>query len=131
LPDIKKHRILVVDDEALTRESLSVALQRQGYEVAVCSDSVDALSQLQVRSHDVIISDLDMPHQSGVQLLSAVRDRFPAILIVATSATRAPIESAPSDVTPDAFYAKGGLESPELLFRTLADLLATAASRVE
>src|SRR5205807_10312368 len=54
-------RILVVDDDASTREIFGELLQRWGYDVEQTSDGHDALKLTAERRPDVIISDLVMP----------------------------------------------------------------------
>src|SRR5664280_618369 len=85
MKDAPKHRILVVDDEPLIRETMSFLLAAQGYEVATATDGFEALLQLLVKPSDLLISDLNMPHMSGFELLSIVRQQFPELPVIAIS----------------------------------------------
>ena len=118
---LAKHAILLVDDDPGIREALAMLLTSAGYEVNVAEDGFGALVQLRKALPDLIISDLNMPHMSGFELLSVVRRRFPDILTVAMSGA---CQELPRGVTADSFYAKG--ENPKNLFRTLEHLLGTA-----
>src|SRR6185437_956595 len=80
-----KTRILVVEDDATVRLTISKLLSDEGYEVSTAGDGFDALLHLQQDIPDLILSDLNMPQMSGFELLSVVRRRFPEILVVASS----------------------------------------------
>lgn len=81
-------RILVVDDDAVTRRILEHALSETGYEVAVAGNGVEALLSLQ-NDHaktDLVILDRQMPKMDGLTVLRALRrlpaDARPAIVMV-------------------------------------------------
>ncbi|MEE9219037.1 MAG: HD domain-containing phosphohydrolase [Acidobacteriota bacterium] len=66
-------RILIVDDEETIRELLMDGLGGEGYDCKSCSSARDALSLLQNEPFDLMLSDIDMPGTSGVQLLQDVK----------------------------------------------------------
>jgi CheY-like chemotaxis protein len=107
-------KLLVVDDEAPIRMSLSAILDEFGYSVRTANDGFQALTAIQKEIPDVIISDLNMPRMSGFELLSVVRRRFPAIQVIAMSGSYSG-DSVPPGVAADVFYEKG--THPGLLFR--------------
>jgi len=72
-----KARILVVDDDASTREVFGELLQRWGYDVEQTGDGHDALKITAERHPDVIISDLVMPKLDGLALTRALREESP------------------------------------------------------
>jgi len=127
MSDTSRRQILVVDDEPGIRESLALLLSLEGYEVATAKDGFDALLQIKRSLPDVIISDLNMPQMSGFEFLSVVRRRFPQIPVVAMSGAYGG-DGVPGGIIADAFYAKGR-SHPETLFRTVADLIQTSATR--
>lgn len=122
-----KRRILVVDDEPLIRQTLSIMLTQSGYDIATAIDGFDALLQIKASVPDLIISDLNMPQMSGFEFLSVVRRRFPQIAVIAMSGAYDCGDSVPGGVIADAFYGKGGAQKPDSLFRMVDELLATAA----
>ncbi len=69
--------ILIVDDEVLLAASLRRVLQRAGYEVSTVRSGEDALALLEVEAVSLVISDMLMPGMSGLELLAAIRDRWP------------------------------------------------------
>jgi DNA-binding NtrC family response regulator len=72
-----KARVLVVDDDASTREVFGELLERWGYEVEQTGDGHDALKLITERHPDVIISDLVMPKLDGLALTRALREESP------------------------------------------------------
>jgi CheY-like chemotaxis protein len=105
---------LLVDDEPLFRKLISSYLVAEGYVVRSAVDGLDALQKLREGIPDLIISDLNMPRMSGVELLQIVRHRFPHMPVIAITA-----ESLPEDVSKgwgaDAYYQKSGLGFDALL----------------
>jgi DNA-binding NtrC family response regulator len=81
-----KSRILVVDDEDLTREYLSLLLGREDdYEVEAVSSAAAALEIARSRPIHLMITDLYMPGTGGMDLLALVRsERLPFGVIVVT-----------------------------------------------
>ena len=116
-----KTRILVVEDDAIVRVTISNLLYDEGYDVSTANDGFDALLHLQQAVPDLLLSDLNMPQMSGFELLSVVRRRFPEILVVASSGAY-DSSAIPDGVIADAFYAKGQ-ESAANLLEIIANLL--------
>jgi CheY-like chemotaxis protein len=106
-------RILIVDDDECIRTSMSLVLSEVGYHVSSAEDGFSALRKIRRESPEILLSDLNMPGMSGFELLSVVRRRFPAILVIAMSGAFCGNE-VPSGVSADAFYQKGSRVS-ELL----------------
>jgi len=121
MPTRTKARILVVDDEPGVRESLGMLLVSAGYDVAVADDGVSAVSHLNTTVTDLIITDLNMPHMSGMELISHVRTRYPSISIVAMSGDYHG-DAVPAGIVADRFYPKG--QHPHKLLSTIASLIA-------
>ena len=68
----------MVDDEPSICESLALLLGSAGYDVSTARDGFPALMQLKRTLPDLIVSDLGMPQMSGHELLSVIRQAFPA-----------------------------------------------------
>jgi CheY-like chemotaxis protein len=98
--------LLVVDDDAALRKSLSQIFGAFGHRVRCAADGFSALSELRLEVPDIILSDLNMPGMSGFEFLSVVRRRFPAIKVIAMSSAFA-AGDIPLGVAADAFYQKG------------------------
>jgi len=68
-------RILVVEDEADSREIISTVLREWGADVAAAASARDALRALDDGRTDVLVSDIGMPEMDGYELIRAVRKR--------------------------------------------------------
>ncbi len=81
-----KGRILVVDDERSMQEFLEILFRREGYDVTTAGDVDGALLALGSDDFDVVISDIQMPGRSGIELLQAMREVAPETLVVMITA---------------------------------------------
>ncbi len=69
----RRKRVLVVDDSATVREVERQLLVRLGYEVETANDGVDGLYALRGGGFDLLVSDVDMPRMTGIELTRTVR----------------------------------------------------------
>jgi DNA-binding response OmpR family regulator len=67
-------KILVIDDEAGIRESLEVLLTLEGYSVEMAIDGEAGLALLERNSYDLVLLDLALPGQSGMDLLPKIHE---------------------------------------------------------
>ena len=79
-------RILVVDDEESIREFFQIMLKREGYEVVTASNGREGFEFLKKNPVDLIISDIQMPEMSGLELLSKVKELDPETVMVMITA---------------------------------------------
>lgn len=81
-----KPRILVVDDEESIREFLEIMLRKEGYEVTCAEDGAKALDIIRKKSIDMVISDMQMPNKTGIELLKDVKAQYPDMLFLMITA---------------------------------------------
>lgn len=82
----KDLKILIVDDEEACRETLSMILQAEGYQVKQCIKSKEVTDILKTEYFDIIISDLIMPEMNGIVLLKAVKKIRPDLFFIILTA---------------------------------------------
>jgi putative nucleotidyltransferase with HDIG domain len=70
---------LVTDDEVSIREVLAEGLQSFGYEVVQASTAADAFEIVRRGEVDLVLSDIDMPGESGLSLLKRVKEQDPDV----------------------------------------------------
>jgi CheY-like chemotaxis protein len=89
--------VLVVDDSAVDRRLVQGLLESQsGWEVDFAENGKDALSHLQARKPDVVVTDLQMPEMDGLDLVRAVRIHFtdlPVILMTGKGSESLAVEA--------------------------------------
>jgi ATP-dependent Lon protease len=78
----RNFRLLVVDDEEITRTNLQHILEKEGYQVVSASNGADALEEMEKAPFDVVLSDLLMLKVGGMELLQKVKDRYPQTEVV-------------------------------------------------
>lgn len=78
--------VLVVDDKEMMRDSVGSTLTRSGFAVRTAVDARSALSEIAARRPDCVVTDLNMPGMTGIELASqinALDDEMPVILMTA------------------------------------------------
>src|SRR5450631_365532 len=117
-----KAQILIVDDDPLVRKGMAMLLMAAGYDVVTADNGISAVSHLSKTIPDLIVTDLNMPHMSGVELISHVRSYHPSVSIVAMSGDYQG-DAVPAGMIADRFYPKG--QHPQNLLTAIASLIAT------
>ena len=74
-PDKVTGRVLVVDDHDEARESIAEILRHADHQVDSSPNAAEALRKLETDSFDVVITDLNMPGMSGIELIRHLEDR--------------------------------------------------------
>lgn len=88
-----KGSILVAEDEAAVRESLTEVLREEGYDVVAVRDGTAAIRALQEKEFDLILSDIRMPGADGLEVLRHAREVSPQTLVLLMTA-HATVETA-------------------------------------
>ncbi|MCL2885434.1 MAG: Hpt domain-containing protein [Betaproteobacteria bacterium] len=93
LPEMRLPTVMVVDDSLTVRKITSRLLAREGYQVTLAKDGVDALEQLIDDLPDVILSDIEMPRMDGFDLVRNIRaderlSALPVIMITSRTADK-------------------------------------------
>ncbi len=95
-PATRERSVLVVDDEPAVAKALQRVLQAAGYEVTIAGDGASAVDKIMHQSFDVVLSDIQMPGMTGVDLLGIVRAYdfdVPVILMTGTPTLETAIEA--------------------------------------
>ncbi len=78
----RKNRILVVDDERITRVNLEHVFLKEGYAVVTAEDGGEALAVLEREHFDVLVTDLKMKKMDGMALLEKAKVLDPNIVVI-------------------------------------------------
>jgi two-component system alkaline phosphatase synthesis response regulator PhoP len=85
--------ILIVDDEQNLRRSLSLILQREGYQVTAAGNAADAMRYLEAGEFQLAFLDIKMPERDGMSLLADIREAYPSMPVFILTA-HATLDSA-------------------------------------
>lgn len=78
--------ILVVDDEAVLAELVSMALRYEGWNIATASDGAAALSAARTTRPDAVVLDVMLPDMSGLEVLRRLREGNPQLPVLVLTA---------------------------------------------
>jgi chemosensory pili system protein ChpA (sensor histidine kinase/response regulator) len=88
--NLRRSRLLVVDDSLSVRRAIAMLLEDHGYEVQVARDGLEAARAMEASRPDALLTDLEMPNMNGLELAAHVRSRpeladLPVIMITSRS----------------------------------------------
>ena len=78
--------LLIIDDEKGLLEVLNVVFRKEGYEVKTATSGAEGLDILNSKSIDLVITDIRMPHISGMEVLRYVKENHPEIPVIVITA---------------------------------------------
>ena len=116
-----KFNILVVDDSLTMRKVLGRLLEREGFEVTLAKDGLDAMQVLLQLTPDAILTDIEMPRMDGFGLARNIRDDARTVntpLIMISSRTADKHQNLAKEIGVDAFFGKP-VQDDELVSKVL------------
>ena len=78
--------VLVVDDEAVLAEMVSMALRYEGWSIATAGDGSSAIASARTRRPDVVVLDVMLPDMSGLDVLHKLREENPQLPVLLLTA---------------------------------------------
>jgi CheY-like chemotaxis protein len=123
-----KQRVLVVDDDRLVADTLNLVFQANGYESEAVYSAAEGLARARTFDPGLLLCDITMPEESGLQLAEKVHHEFPNCKLLMLTA----YDSNVIKVEQHATRTKRPLKllskpcRPEVLLREAYDLLQTA-----
>jgi len=69
-------KVLVCEDNKLTQKVLEATLRKMDYEIALAKDGDEAINLIREDDVDLIITDINMPYNNGLEIVEFVRKRF-------------------------------------------------------
>lgn len=120
-------KILIVDDDVFLLDMYAVKFGESGYEVDTAHSAEEALSKLQGGAvYDILLFDMIMPQQSGLDLLRAVKEKKlskdPVCIVLSNQGERTDIEAAEA-LGSDGYIVKANM-IPSDVVKTVAEIFA-------
>jgi DNA-binding response OmpR family regulator len=120
-------RIILSEDNDILRKSLSFFLESKGFTVDQFSDGREALDAIEINNYDLILTDINMPGISGMEITQYVRETLksdiPIIIFTSSGVEQTELDSF--DLGANEFIAKP--VSPAVLLVRINKLLKTRA----
>ncbi len=79
---MEKARVLVAEDEDITRDNLTHILKKEGYDVTSVADGAQAVAALEHEDYNLVLTDLRMAHVGGMEVLEAVKTLRPSAEVI-------------------------------------------------
>ena len=122
---ITKNRLLLVEDSIIIRTQMQRLLKGAGYDVTIADNGLAGLQQVQSQDFDIVLSDVEMPQMSGLEMTANIRqnreyDHLPIVLI--TTLASPEDEQRGKSVGANAYLTKGNFDQ-QFLFQTLEQLI--------
>ena len=83
--DSNEKKILIIDNDEMTIEILKFILKKEGYKISIAKDGVSALERIPTIMPDLVITTIIIPLKSGLQIISAIKQNFKNIRVIALS----------------------------------------------
>jgi len=77
--------ILVIDDDDMIRDLLGAVLEAAGHQVTTADNGKSGMAQFKANPADLVITDMVMPEQEGVETIILLRQKYPKLPIIAMS----------------------------------------------
>jgi two-component system, chemotaxis family, sensor histidine kinase and response regulator WspE len=126
--ELRRKRVLVVDDSFTVRELERKLIDSGGYEVEVAVDGMDGWNAVRVGAFDLVVTDIDMPRMDGVDLVKLIRKdarlRTLPVMIVSYKDREADRQRG-LDAGADFYLAKANFKNEGLL-QAVVDLIGEA-----
>jgi two-component system, OmpR family, response regulator len=78
--------LLIVEDDSEMRDLLRKVLEKEGYQVSVAADGREATASLCRHLFDLVVTDMLMPEDGGLELLRSIRERHPTLPVIIITA---------------------------------------------
>ncbi len=116
-------RIVLAEDNDILRKSLSFFLESKGYKVDQFSDGKEALEAIENNNYDLVLTDINMPGISGMEITQYIRQQLksdiPVIILTSSGVEQTELDSF--DIGANEFMAKP--VSPAVLLVRINKLL--------
>jgi DNA-binding NtrC family response regulator len=117
------HSIVLIDDEPITIKRLRRILEKEGHRIATFSSPQRALKHLEQATCDLVVTDIQMPGMSGLDLMTKVRSRMPDIEFILITGY-ATFDGAVEATKEGAFHYLAKPFTPEQLRQRVAQALS-------
>lgn len=80
-----KKRIFIIEDDNMTIEILKFIFTKEGYELLISKDGLDAIERIPKELPDLVLTDIMLPMKSGLEVIQFIKNNHPDIPVIALS----------------------------------------------
>ena len=122
-----KNKLLLVEDSIIIRTQMQRLLKDAGYDVTIAVDGLEGWQKVTSGNFDVVVSDVEMPNMSGLELTTQIRQNpeyqnLPVILVTTLASVEA--KQRGKEAGANAYLTKGDFDQ-KILLDTLNQLLVS------
>lgn len=78
-------RIFIIEDDNMTIQILKFIFTKEGYELLISKDVLDAIERIPNETPDLVITDIILPMKSGLEIIQFIKKNYPNIPVLALS----------------------------------------------
>lgn len=82
----ENRKILIIEDDELMVKILQFVLRKEGYQVSVAKDGLNAIERIPQIEPDLVLTDVMMPFKSGLEVISYMKENYKHVPIIVVSA---------------------------------------------
>lgn len=128
---MESQRVLIIEDDTVVRLMLEARLKKAGYSVTTVANGEAAVERLRATHYDLLLTDLNLPNMSGVEVMAAARSIDPQLPVVVLTGA-ASLESAIAAIDHGAAaYIRKPIRGDEIERRVAAALGRRYASSLQ
>ncbi len=79
-------KILIVEDDELMIKILQFVLKKEGYQLTVAKDGLNAIERIPIIEPDMVLTDVMLPYKSGLEVVNYIKENFPNMPVIVLSA---------------------------------------------
>lgn len=78
-------RIFIIEDDNMTIQILKFLFSKEGYEIFISKDGLDAIERIPQEAPDLVITDIMLPMKSGLEIIQFIKNSYPNTPVLALS----------------------------------------------
>lgn len=79
-------KILIVEDDELMIKILQFVLKKEGYQLTIAKDGLNAIERIPIIEPDMVLTDVMLPYKSGLEVVNYIKENYPNMPVIVLSA---------------------------------------------
>lgn len=78
-------KIFIIEDDNMTIEILKFIFSREGYQISISKDGLDAIERIPEEAPDLVMTDIMLPMKSGLEIIQFIKNNYENLPVIALS----------------------------------------------